>query len=66
MIRRAGDVLFEGGKPSADAYILCDGAVEIVKDSGRGVQGLSLNLKPVFSNNYKTFYRFIRCFERMK
>lgn len=27
-----GDVLFEGGKPSADAYILCDGAVEIVKD----------------------------------
>jgi hypothetical protein len=46
-------VLFEGGKPSADAYILCDGAVEIVKDSVRGDQGLSLSLKPVFSNGYK-------------
>ena len=27
-----GDVLLEGGKPNPDAYILCDGSVEILKD----------------------------------
>ena len=27
----AGDVLLEGGKPNPDAYILCDGSVEILK-----------------------------------
>lgn len=27
----SGDVLLEGGKPNPDAYILCDGSVEILK-----------------------------------
>lgn len=33
----SGDVLLEGGKPNPDAYILCDGSVEILKDGWLGV-----------------------------
>lgn len=34
----SGDVLLEGGKPNPDAYILCDGSVEILK-AGRILAG---------------------------